>query len=157
VRDIETEILPAAVAQGVGTIVWGPLAGGYLSGKFRTATAGSSRIGALGRLDALNTEKAQALIERMETIAASHAGATPSQVAINWLLGRPGIVSVLIGARTPEQLRDNLGAVQWRLGQDEIDALDAASAPAPIYPQRERAMFEPTRNPSIFAHALARG
>lgn len=150
VRDVETEILPAAIAQDVGTIVWGPLAGGYLSGKFRGESGEGSRIAALGRLDSMNTEQARSIVSLMSEIADAR-GVSLSQVALNWLLARPGISSVLVGARTTEQLRDNLGAAGWRLSDEEIASLDACSAPTILYPQAQRAMFEPARNPPIFA------
>ena len=151
VRDVETEILPAAIAQDVGTIVWGPLAGGYLSGKFRKGPVGESRLVALGRVDGLDTDRARSLLLLIEEIASSRPRASASQVAINWLLSRRGVSSVLIGARTTDQLADNLAALDWALTHEEAAALDACSAPAPAYPQAQRAMFEPSRNPPVFA------
>jgi aryl-alcohol dehydrogenase-like predicted oxidoreductase len=149
VRDIETEILPAAIKQDVGTIVWGPLAGGYLSGKFSDGAAKGSRIDALRRLGTVDTEQARSIVRSLDAIAASR-GASVSQVALNWLLSRPGISSVLVGARNAGQLRDNLGAAEWELSQEEIATLDACSAPSMLYPQAHRARFEPSRNPPGF-------
>lgn len=149
VRETETEILPAAIAQQVGTIVWGPLAGGYLSGKFQQAASEGSRIDALGRLRSMDTPRARSVVARLDEIAAARS-ASPSQVAINWLLTRPGVSSVLVGARSADQLRDNLAAAEWTLGTDEIAALDACSATPAPYPQAQRAVFEPERNPPVF-------
>lgn len=150
VRDIEIEILPAAISQEVGTIVWGPLAGGYLSGKFRHGKGSGSRIDRLGRLGAIHTDRARSAVQLMEDIAASQ-GVSASQVAINWLLSRPGISSVLIGARDREQLCDNLGAAEWQLSREQAASLDACTAPVASYPQSQRAMFEPSRNPPVLA------
>jgi aryl-alcohol dehydrogenase-like predicted oxidoreductase len=86
----------------------------------------------------------------MQDIASSREGASVAQVALNWLLARPGIASVLIGARTGEQLRDNLGAMNWRLTQEELTALSAHSTPTIGYPRAQRAVFEPSRNPAVF-------
>ncbi len=152
VRDAETEMLPAGVAQDVGALIWSPLAQGYLTGKFRSDNHSPTRLDASGRLKDYDDERGRAILTLLDEIAAGHPGATPGQVAINWLLGRPGVSSVIIGARTETQLQDNLGAANWRISPDEIAALDAASAKPLGYPAVQRLFFQQDRNPPIFTH-----
>lgn len=156
VRDAENELLPAAIALGVGTIIYSPLAQGYLSGKFRAGGGADTRLAAIPRqLASFDTEQARALVELMAEIAGNYEGASPSQVALNWLRARPGVTSVLIGARSMEQLEDNLAAARWQLDPADVARLDEASvisatAPRHAYPLAAQRLFHPERNPQPF-------
>ncbi len=137
-RDIENEIVPACLDQGLGIMVWSPLSGGYLSGKFRrgnpfpTGTRdGDQNVSDFMR--PVNEEKAFKIIDVMEKIANSHNCSIP-QVAINYLLSKPAISTVLIGTRKIEQLRDNLSATDWKLSETEILELDRTSGGPLSYP-----------------------
>ncbi len=147
-REYEWELMPLALDQKVGTIVWGPLAGGRLSGKFRRdqPKPADSRIeqGA-GEGPTQLDERFYQLIDVLDEIAAE-TGKTVAQVALNWLLQRPTVVSVIIGARNEDQLRQNLGAVGWNLTQAQIIKLDTASEREPIYPYWHQRGFT-ERNP----------
>jgi aryl-alcohol dehydrogenase-like predicted oxidoreductase len=136
-RDAEYELVPLAVDQGLGILVWSPLAGGLLSGKYRRAGSpaeGTRQVsGTWQEPPVRDQEKLYDTVEALVDIAAAH-GASPAQVALAWLLGRPAVTSVIIGARTDEQLLDNLGAADLTLTADERDTLDKVSAPELIYP-----------------------
>jgi aryl-alcohol dehydrogenase-like predicted oxidoreductase len=136
-RDAEYELVPLAVDQGLGILVWSPLAGGLLSGKYRRDSSPSEQTRQLsGEWDeppVRDREKLYDTIEVLVSVAAAH-GASPAQVALAWLLGRPAVTSLIIGARTEEQLRDNLGASALSLAADERAALDKVSAPDLVYP-----------------------
>jgi aryl-alcohol dehydrogenase-like predicted oxidoreductase len=136
-RDAEYELVPLAVDQGLGILVWSPLAGGLLSGKYRRAgspSEGTRQVS--GSWDEPPVRDQDRLYDTIETLLAiaSGRGATPAQVALAWLLGRPAVTSLIIGARTDGQLADNLGAASLTLTADERAALDKVSAPALIYP-----------------------
>jgi aryl-alcohol dehydrogenase-like predicted oxidoreductase len=150
VRDVEVEMLPAGVAQGVGALIWSPLAQGYLSGKFEAAASAGSRLEASGRISIYDTERGHKIVAVLREIAAAHEGATPSQVALNWLLTRPGVTSVIIGARTEAQLRDNLAAAGWSLTAEEAERLDRVSAVPVGYPEVQHGFFHPERNLPVF-------
>jgi aryl-alcohol dehydrogenase-like predicted oxidoreductase len=140
-RDFDHELMPAAYDLGVGTIVWSPLSGGKLSGKFRRgaplpAESRTAKTGGIGE----DEIRLFAIVDILAEIAGAR-GKSLSQVALNWLLTRPTVTSLAIGARTPEQLIDNLGATDWRLSAEEAGRLDAASTlPAP-YPYSHQARF----------------
>jgi aryl-alcohol dehydrogenase-like predicted oxidoreductase len=133
VRSTEWELLPLCQAEGIGVIAWSPLAGGWLSGKYRRGQPPppDSRVGRADRWDDLPEQRANertwqiidALIE-----VSGECGKTPSQVALNWLLQQPGITAPIIGARTIVQLEDNLKSVGWSLDAGQIAKLNAASA-----------------------------
>jgi len=138
-RDVEHEIVPFAEDAGIGVMVWSPLAGGFLSGKYtRDHPSGSG--GRLTRFDLIpfDRERGYALVERLREIGAAHATASGpasvAQVALAWLLSRRFVISVLVGASRPKQLVDNLGAVRVQLSGDERRGLDELAAPAPVYP-----------------------
>jgi aryl-alcohol dehydrogenase-like predicted oxidoreductase len=136
-RDVEHEILPQCRADGLGVLVYSPLAGGYLSGKYRGSTEVAD--GGEGRRAGFEFPPVDlALGERVlgvsREIAAEH-GSTPAQVALAWTVTRPGVTSVLFGANTPEQLEQNLAAAQLALTGDDLARLDAASAIPGIYPE----------------------
>ena len=139
-RDLEHELLPACRAENVGVLVWSPLAFGFLGGKYRRGEkapedARLSLWGAPGTID----EQSWAVLDEVRRIAEMRA-LSPAQVALNWLLRRPGVTSVIVGARNARQLGDNLRAGEWRLTNDEIGRLDAVSArplPYPYWHQRK--------------------
>ena len=133
-RDLEREIVPMLKSEGVGLMVWSPLAGGLLSGKYGRDTqgeAGSRRT----QFDfpPVNRERAYDCIDAMRPIAQAH-GASVAQVALAWLLHQPQVTSVIVGAKRPEQLADNLGASALALSADELKLIDAASALPAEYP-----------------------
>jgi aryl-alcohol dehydrogenase-like predicted oxidoreductase len=136
-RDAEYELVPLSVDQGLGILVWSPLAGGLLSGKYRRNASPSGHTRQLSgdwhEPPVRDQEKLYDTIEAIVDIAAAH-GASPAQVALAWLVGRPAVTSVIIGARTDEQLADNLGGADLTLTADERAALDKVSAPDLIYP-----------------------
>jgi aryl-alcohol dehydrogenase-like predicted oxidoreductase len=135
-RDAEYELLPIAVDEGVGILVWSPLAGGLLTGKYRRGTQGPEGARHLTDWDeppVRDEDKVYDTIDVLVEIASSR-GVSPAQVALAWLLTRPGIVSVIVGARTEEQLADNLGAADLELADDELGRLERVSRPPLIYP-----------------------
>jgi aryl-alcohol dehydrogenase-like predicted oxidoreductase len=135
-RDIESEIVPACLDQGVGILVWSPLAGGLLSGKYRrgaTAPAGSRHLSEWSEPPVHDEEKLYATIEAAAGIGEAH-GVSAAQVALAWLLTRPGVTSLVVGARTTDQLADNLAAARLELTADEIKALDDVSGGPLHYP-----------------------
>jgi aryl-alcohol dehydrogenase-like predicted oxidoreductase len=136
-RDAEYELVPLAVDQGLGILVWSPLAGGLLSGKYRrngSPESGTRQVSGTWNEPPVRTrEKLYDTVEMLVDIAGAH-GASPAQVALAWLLGRPAVTSVIIGARTDEQLLDNLGGASLLLSADEQAALNKVSAPELIYP-----------------------
>ncbi len=136
-RDAEYELVPLSVDQGLGILVWSPLAGGLLSGRYRrdASPSGQSRQLSDGWSEppVRDREKLYDTIETLVDVAGAH-GASPAQVALAWLLGRAAVTSLIIGARTDEQLQDNLGAADLSLSADERAALDKISAPELVYP-----------------------
>jgi aryl-alcohol dehydrogenase-like predicted oxidoreductase len=135
-RDAEYELVPVAIDQGVGILVWSPLAGGLLSGKYRRdrpGPEGSRQLTDWNEPPVRDEERLYDVIDALVEIGERHE-VSAAQVALAWLLERPGVASVLIGARTDEQLIDNLGAAGLRLADDERARLDEVSAPPLIYP-----------------------
>jgi len=148
-RDAESELLPLGVHEGVGALIWGPLSAGYLTGKFREAGHDGvpTRLGSRGTLARTDTERARQVVDLLQEIAAGRPGATASQVALNWVARKAGVSSIIIGARTAEQLADNLKAASWSLTDAEIGRLDEASALLPRYPYFMHRNFAGDRNP----------
>lgn len=141
-RDIEDEFPALFDSEGIGLVPWGPLGGGFLSGKYKAGDrpAGGGRIaetpdGYEESWDRRATERNWATLAEVEKVARAH-GASMSQVALAWLMARPTVASVILGARTPEQLEDNLGAAELRLSDDEMARLEEVSRPASRYPYR---------------------
>src|SRR3954451_21928846 len=130
-RDAEYELIPAAIDQGVGIMVWSPLAGGLLSGKYRRGQeppAGSRQLTEWDEPPVHDQEKLFDTVEVLVSIGGSH-GVSAAQVALAWLLGRPAVTTVIVGARTSEQLADNLGAADLLLSDEERRRLDEVSLP----------------------------
>jgi aryl-alcohol dehydrogenase-like predicted oxidoreductase len=135
-RDAEYELIPAAVDQGLGVLVWSPLAGGLLSGKYRRgveAPAGSRQLTDWNEPPVYDRERLYDTVEVLVAIGADR-GVSAARVALAYLLGRPAVTSLVIGARTGEQLADNLAAAELTLTAEERARLDAASAPPLLYP-----------------------
>jgi aryl-alcohol dehydrogenase-like predicted oxidoreductase len=142
VREIESEIVPASLDAGIGLLPWSPLGGGWLSGKYKRdeAPAGATRLGenpkrGMEAWQARNDNpRTWEVIGTVEKIAADH-GVSASQVALAWLADRPAVTSVILGARTTEQLADNLAAADLRLSEDETRRLVDVSQPQlGVYP-----------------------
>lgn len=135
-RDYEWELMPLGIDQGVGAIVWSPLGWGRLTGRIRRGQplpAGSRLHDTAGFAPPVEEERLYRVIDAMDQVA-EETGRTLPQIALNWLLQRPTVASVLIGARDEEQLRQNLGALGWQLTPEQVARLDAASAVTPPYP-----------------------
>ena len=133
-RDLEREVMPLVEDQKLGLMIWSPLAGGYLSGKFRrnSLTPDESRRSTFD-FPPLDKEKAFACIDAMEPIAKNH-GVSIAQVALAWILSKRSVSTIIIGARKLEQLKDNIASTKLTLNEDELQSLDAVSALAPEYP-----------------------
>jgi len=135
-RDYEWELMPLGQDQGLGAIVWSPLGWGRLTGKLRRGQplpAGSRLHDTAGFAPPVDEERLYRVIDALESVAAETGKSVP-QVAINWLLQRPTVSSMLIGARNEAQLVDNLGATGWNLTPGQMALLDAVSAVVPPYP-----------------------
>ena len=133
-RELEREIVPLVEDQGLGIMVWSPLAGGFLSGKFTRAKQGDNASRrTVFDFPPVDKERAYDVIDVMETVAKAHETSV-ARVALAWLLRRRGVMSVIIGAKSIEQLNDNLAAAEFTLTADEIAVLDKASALKPEYP-----------------------
>src|SRR3954452_17257796 len=135
-RDIENEIVPAAVDQGIGILVWSPIVGGLLSGKYRRgieAPAGSRHLTEWSEPPIYDQEKLYDIIEDLVAIAEGY-GVTAAQVALAYTMAKPAVTSLIVGARTEEQLADNLAAADLELAAADSDRLDAVSAQPLPYP-----------------------
>ena len=147
-REYEWELMPLALEQGVGTMVWSPLGWGRLTGKIRRGQpAAEGRIAQGGDVGGppVDDEHLYSVVDALDAIA-QEAGKTVPQVALNWLLQRPTVSNIVIGARNEEQLQQNLGALGWNLTAAQVATLDAASRKAPIYPYWHQMGFD-ERNP----------
>ncbi|MCB9948787.1 MAG: aldo/keto reductase [Rhodospirillaceae bacterium] len=133
-RDVERDVIPMMRRYGLGLVVWSPLAAGFLSGKY-TRESLSDPANRYSGFDILPFDKEQGfrLVDRLRPIADAH-GASVAQVALAWLLARPGVTSILLGASKAHQLDDNLGAADVTLTAAEIAELDATTPLAPVYP-----------------------
>lgn len=134
-RDVEHDVVPFCLDAGIGIMAWSPLAGGFLSGKYTREKPQGESGDRLGGFDFLpyDRDRAHVLLDHMREIAARH-GASPAQVAIAWVLTRPAVATVLIGASRMEQLDDNLRAADVVLDAEELAKLDALTRPEPPYP-----------------------
>jgi aryl-alcohol dehydrogenase-like predicted oxidoreductase len=153
VREIEAEIVPASLDAGIGLLPWSPLGGGWLSGKYKRdePPAGATRLGenpkrGMEAWQARNDNpRTWEVIAAVEDIAAGH-GVSASQVALAWLANRPAVTSVILGARTTEQLADNLAAADVELTPEETERLTQASQPKlGVYPYGPMAQEQRSR------------
>ncbi len=149
-RDYEWELMPLGLDQKVGAVVWSPLGWGRLTGKIRRGQPlpADSRLQSKLVTDAgppIEDEKLYRIVDALDEVA-KETGKTVPQIALNWLLQRPTVSTIIVGARNEEQLRQNLGAIGWNLTADQIAKLDAASATTRAYPYWHQAGFK-ERNP----------
>lgn len=144
-RDFEWELMPLGIEEKLGTIVWSPLASGQLTGKYRrgqekpantrVAQGGNPIVSADG-----DEERLYNIVDVLDAIAAE-TGKSVAQVSLNWLLQRPTVCNLIIGARNEEQLKQNLGAVGWNLSLEQVKRLDEVSAVRPAYPYWHQRQF----------------
>jgi aryl-alcohol dehydrogenase-like predicted oxidoreductase len=135
-RDIENELVPLAVDQGIGILVWSPLAGGLMTGKYRrgvTPPEGGRQLTQWNEPPVNDEDKLYDTVDVLVELA-EQRGVSPAQLALAWVLGRPAISTVIVGARTSEQLADNLGAADLVLSEEETRRLDEVSASPLLYP-----------------------
>jgi len=149
-RDYEWELMPLALDQGVGALVWSPLGWGRLTGKIRRETGipKDSRLNAKVVADSgpqVSEEYLYKVVDAIDEIA-KETGKTVPQIALNWVLRRPSVSTVIVGARNEDQLKQNLGAIGWKLTAEQIAKLDAASETGLAYPYWHQRQFE-ERNP----------
>lgn len=147
-REYEWELMPLALDQGVGAVVWSPLGWGRLTGKLRRGQPlpETSRLHKTAEAGPpVPDEYLFRVVDALEAVAAETGKSIP-QIALNWLLQRPTVATVIIGARNEEQLRQNLSAVGWTLTAEQVARLDAASAVTPVYPYWHQGQFA-ERNP----------
>lgn len=148
-REIEHEIIPLGLDQGVGLMAWSPLHAGLLTGKFRRdARPPVSRLNELDAPGTIDFERVYRIVDVLTDIAETRA-VTPAQVALNWVLCKPGVDTVILGARDEAQLRDNLAAATWRLTAEEMTRLDEVSALPEPYPMWHQHKFGIERNPLL--------
>jgi aryl-alcohol dehydrogenase-like predicted oxidoreductase len=136
-REAEYELVPISLDQGLGILVWSPLAGGLLSGKFRGGDAGpqgSRHFKRAHREPPIYDEEALSAIVDTLVAVAEARGASPATVALAWLLGRPGVTSVIVGGRNEQQFKANLAAGELKLTEEELKRLDEISRPPLLYP-----------------------
>jgi len=135
-RDYEWELMPLGADQGIGAVVWSPLGWGRLTGRIRRGQPwpkGSRLHDTAGFAPPVDDERLYRVVDALEIVAAETGKSIP-QIALNWLLQRPTVSTVLIGARNEAQLKDNLGAVGWSLDEEQMRQLDEASRTTPPYP-----------------------
>ena len=135
-RTAEQEIVPSAIDQGLGLLIWSPLAGGWLSGKYRRgkdAPAGSRHTSEWSEPPVYDEDRLYDTIDELVAVAEEHE-VSPAQVALAWLLRRPGVSTVIVGARTDEQLSDNLAAADLKLSDADVARLERVSRPPLPYP-----------------------
>jgi aryl-alcohol dehydrogenase-like predicted oxidoreductase len=146
-RDAENELIPIAVEEGLGVLVWSPLAGGLLSGKYRRgqdAPEGSRRFQGWTEPPVHDEDRLYDTVDVLIEIGQGH-GVSAAQVALAYTLAKPAVTSVIVGARTEEQLRDNLAAAELTLTVEEIDRLDTVSQVPLLYPYWHQANTQPAR------------
>ena len=143
-REYEWELMPLGVDQGVGLMVWSPLGWGRLTGKIRRGQPlPPGRIQSQGDVGGpqVSDENLYNVVDVLDQVA-QETGKSVPQVALNWLLQRPTVSNIVIGARNEEQLRQNLGAVGWNLTSDQVAKLDAVSRQTPIYPYWHQCRYD---------------
>ncbi|MBS1859998.1 MAG: aldo/keto reductase, partial [Acidobacteria bacterium] len=147
-REAEHELVPCGLDQRIGIMAWSPLQGGLLTGKFRRGAARpeESRLNTLEPAGTIDEERLYRIVDALAEIAAQR-GVSISQVALNWVMCKPGVDTVIIGARNQRQLADNLAAVTWSLTGAEVERLDEVSALPLPYPYWHQRKFAGDRNP----------
>lgn len=147
-RGAELELLPVCRAEGVGVVAWSPLSSGWLSGKYSRAGGrpGNTRVSAED-WERRNTERTWRVIDTLRDVAAE-VGHSPAQTALRWVAQQPGLTAPIIGARTPEQLADNLGATGWSLGDDHLRRLSEAGDEVWPYPYELQRLPQFVRRPA---------
>ena len=148
-RELERELVPMLTEEKLGLMVWSPLAGGFLSGKYAPGSTSNEGRRASFEFPPVNKDHAWEIIAEMRKIGDAK-GASVARVALAWLLAKPAVMSVIIGAKTVEQLDDNLAATDLALTPEEIKKLDDVSAIAPEYPAWMFTMQGGTRVPKPF-------
>jgi aryl-alcohol dehydrogenase-like predicted oxidoreductase len=150
IRDAEYELIPMGLDQGVGAMAWSPLMFGLLSGKIRRSAPRPTegRLAALGAPIEVDWERLYRIVDVMLAIAGER-GVTPAQVAINWVHGKPGVDTVILGARNEAQFLDNLASAAWELTAEEMARLDGASAQPEPYPYWHQQKWAGARNPRL--------
>jgi aryl-alcohol dehydrogenase-like predicted oxidoreductase len=149
-REYEWELMPLALDQRIGTVVWSPLAGGQLSGKVgrEQPPPEGTRVATLGMRPGLAREQFYDVVDELRAIAADTGRSVP-QVALSWVLQRPTVSTLVIGARNEAQLRDSLAAAEFSLAAEHIQRLDTASARQPVYPYWHQRTIFGERNPPV--------
>ncbi len=135
-RDLENELVPLSLDQKLGILPWSPLGGGFLTGKYRRGKPrpeGARRTDPTNQFLQYDEERGFDIVDELDKIAGSHK-ATITQAALNYLLRKPGVTSVIIGAKTKEQLADNLKTTDWEMTSEEVARLDELSKPPRAYP-----------------------
>jgi len=152
-RDLEHEIVPFCTDAGVGIVVWSPLAGGFLSGRYtrQDPMGGKGRLATFDFLP-FDKEKGYDLVEQLKKIAERHRSSV-AQVSLAWMLSKAFVTSILLGASKLSQLEDNLGALEVSLSKEELDSIEKLTAPAPIYP----AWFQARTEDQVTRQALENG
>jgi len=150
-RDYEWELMPLALDQKIGTVIWSPLGWGKLTGKLRRGQALPQTTRLQSKLSndkgpPVSNEHVYKVVDALDELARETGKSLP-QIALNWLLQRPSVATIIVGARNEEQLRQNLGAVGWNLTPAQVARLDAASAVTPAYPYWHQRGF-PELNPA---------
>ncbi len=157
VRDIEQELVPLCQLKGLGIVVWSPLAGGFLSGKYKPGervVAGTRSAEGWGyRGQDFNPAADEILATLLDQAAA--IGHSPAQTALRWVLEQPAMTSVIVGARTPEQLRDNLGAAAWKMPADTLALLNQVSHLPDRYPESMEKDMHERRNRAVMMPSLS--
>ncbi len=148
-REYEWELMPLALDQNVGAVVWSPLGWGRLTGRIRRGQPlpEDSRLRSKNAFEGgpqVPEERLYRVVDALEAVS-QQTGKTIPQIALNWLLGRPSVATLIIGARSEEQLRENIGALGWQLAPEQVALLDEASDQPKIYPYWHQSGFE--RNP----------
>lgn len=150
-RDYEEELMPLGLDQKLGLMVWSPLGWGRLTGKIRRgqkSAEGRIAQGAAAAGPQVDDEYLYKVVDAIDAVA-QETGKTVAQVALNWLLQRPTVCNIVVGARNEEQLRQNLGAIGWNLTVDQVARLDAASACMPPYPYWHQRGFADRNPPAV--------
>lgn len=150
-REYEWELMPLGVAENLGALIWSPLGWGRLTGKIRRGqplpeTSRLHKTAAMG--PPVEDEYLYRVVDAMDEVA-QETGKRVPQIALNWLLQRPTVASVIVGARNEEQLKQNLGSVGWNLTAEQVEKLDRASEQTPVYPYWHQRQFAERNPPAV--------